>query len=176
MEYERRHRRSQPYITPGQKRRGRHGLPPRLCDQGTGADHTAGPSVFLLVGNLVTGDCRSLLAVPVESRRSQSGRQRLPAPSPERYIRRRSTSCRRFDAKRERAAGPRQRQHHGAVLRCVESSPPRSARPYRAEAYECDLSVLSFDRFIHDNNNTGAVAAAPVQQPGVNPSDTKLIC
>ena len=43
------------------------------------------------------------------------------------------------------------------------------------EAYECDLSVLSFDRFIHDNNNTGAVAAAPVQQPGVNPSDTKLI-
>ena len=42
------------------------------------------------------------------------------------------------------------------------------------KTYECDPSVLSFDGCILDNNNTRAVAAALVQQPGAN-SSTKLI-
>ena len=37
------------------------------------------------------------------------------------------------------------------------------------EAYECDPSMLSFDGYIPDKNNTGAVAAAPVISSASSP-------
>ncbi|MDE0164085.1 MAG: hypothetical protein OXL36_03215 [Bryobacterales bacterium] len=43
------------------------------------------------------------------------------------------------------------------------------------KVYARDPTLLSLDGRIHDNINTGGVAATRVQQPGAHPGDTKLI-
>ncbi len=43
------------------------------------------------------------------------------------------------------------------------------------KVYEHDPTLLSLDGRIHDNINTGGVAATRVQQPGAHPGNTKLI-